>query len=421
MKVLWIINILLPEAASILYGQSVFKTSGGWMVGAADALTTRRTIELSVASVSYSVQDLKIIKGEKVRHYIIPLGKGNTHKNNEYQQYFKKIYDDFKPDIVHIHGTEFSHGLAYVDACGARNVVVSIQGMTSAISYYFNYGVSTYDIIRNITIRDLIKGTLFKEKSFFRKRGLYEIELLQKVSHIIGRTEWDHAHTWAINPNAKYHFCNETLRPEFYDGVWEYEKCIPHTIFLSQAGKPVKGLHQLLKALPLIIKHYPDTQVKIAGQYYRNSGSLAWKIKKSGYEKYINTLITKNNLHGHISYLGALDAEGMKREYLSSNVFVCPSTIENSPNSLGEAQLLGMPCIASYVGGTMDMIPNMHCGDLYRFEEIEMLAWKICNVFEVSSTFDCRKMREEAIRRHDKEVNADRLLDIYRNILNREN
>ena len=52
---------------------------------------------------------------------------------------------------------------------------------------------------------------------------------------------------------------------------------------------------------------------------------------------------------------GFLSAEKMKRLLLESNVFVCPSSIENSPNSLGEAMLLGVPCVASDVGGIADM------------------------------------------------------------------
>lgn len=63
----------------------------------------------------------------------------------------------------------------------------------------------------------------------------------------------------------------------------------------------------------------------------------------------------------------------MKQEYLNANVFICPSSLENSPNSLGEAQILGTPCLASYVGGIPDMMFGNE-GYLYRFEEIEMLA-----------------------------------------------
>ena len=40
---------------------------------------------------------------------------------------------------------------------------------------------------------------------------------------------------------------------------------------------------------------------------------------------------------------------------LDSHLYVYPSLMDNSPNALCEAQLLGVPCIATYVGG----IPKM--------------------------------------------------------------
>jgi glycosyltransferase involved in cell wall biosynthesis len=105
----------------------------------------------------------------------------------------------------------------------------------------------------------------------------------------------------------------------------------------------------------------------------------------------------------------------MCQQYLRSNVFVCPSAIENSPNSLGEAQLLGVPCVVSYVGGTMDMMVGDE-NNLYRFEEVEMLAMKICSVFS-----ECREanfaMQEKARARHDRDVNSARLYHIYRELL----
>ena len=103
----------------------------------------------------------------------------------------------------------------------------------------------------------------------------------------------------------------------------------------------------------------------------------------------------------------------MKAEYLSANVFVCPSTIENSPNSLGEAQILGVPCVSSYAGGAMDMMEN-NTDNLYRFEEIEMLAYKICQIFgREERQVD---MRDLALKRHDPFVNAAKLVDIYQSI-----
>lgn len=413
MNVLWITNILFPEAEQMLTGTGELKSSGGWMLGAANALLQNCEIELAVASVSGKVKKITKIKGKQITYYILPKGKGNEKINMAYCPYWQQVSRDLKPDIVHIHGTEYSHGYAYMVACGYDNVVISIQGLTSAYYYYY-YGMTQKDIYRNMTFRDLLRGSVLKGQKLFKQRAVHEIGMLKMAKHVMGRTSWDKSRVWAINPNAKYYFCNETLRAEFYDGSeWSYEKCNKHSIFLSQAGYPIKGLHQVLKAIPLILQHYPDAQIRVAGTDITKSDSVVEKLRMSGYGKYIKSLIRKYNLKGKITFTGNLNAGQMKLEYLNANVFICPSSIENSPNSLGEAQILGTPCIASYVGGVMDMMKGNE-ENLYRFEEIEMLAEKVCRVFaDGNKQID---MIETASKRHSQIDNAVRLYHIYQSI-----
>ena len=135
------------------------------------------------------------------------------------------------------------------------------------------------------------------------------------------------------------------------------------------------------------------------------------------YGDYIQSLIKKHNLSKHIIFTGPLNAEQICAQYLSANVFICPSSIENSPNSLGEAQLLGVPCIASDVGGVTDMIPNKECGIIYRFEEVELLAKHICEIFKTSVIFDNSEMQRISHDRHDKVINAKTLINIYKSII----
>ena len=414
MKVLWITNIVFPEAERLMTGAGELKCSGGWMLGAANALVDRDDVILYVAAVSQEVTCLTKLVGEKITYYIIPAGKGNTDYNLDYCPYWKRIKDEINPDVVHIHGTEYSHGYAYMKACGNDNVVISIQGLTSVYSYYYHFGISKKDVYRNLTFKDLIRGTIIHGKHRFKSMGRYEIEMIQMAKHVIGRTSWDRSHVWAINPNAEYHFCNETLRPEFYTGdQWRYENCSKHSIFLSQAGYPVKGLHQVLKAMPLILRHYPDTTIRVAGGNITKSETIGDKLRLSGYGRYIKRLIEAYNLDGKIIFTGNLNAEQMKQEYLRTNVFICPSTIENSPNSLGEAQILGTPCVASYVGGIPDMMKGNE-DNLYRFEEVEMLAEKVCQVF--ANLEKQPDMSGAAKRRHDPDDNRNRLLEIYNQI-----
>ncbi len=415
MNILWITNIPFPEATQLLAGDGELKASGGWMLGAANALLSKKEVKLTVASVSNKVSKLTRLMGKQISYYILPFGKGNLKINPDYIIYWKIVQEEVTPDVIHIHGTEYSHGHAYMEACGSKNVVISIQGLTSACCHYYYHGMTKWDIYNNLTLRDLLKGSILDGQRSFKRRGEIEKAMLRKCEHIIGRTSWDRARTWTINPIAKYHFCNETLRNEFYDGsVWDYQQCSKHSIFLSQASYPIKGLHQFLKAMPLILRHFPDTNVRIAGNDITKTDTLYDKLKMTGYGLYIKRLIRKLKLDDKVIFIGNLNAEEMKMEYLKSNVFICPSTIENSPNSLGEAQILGVPCIASYVGGIADMMEGNE-ENLYRFEEIEMLAEKVCRIF--SDMENQKSMIETAHQRHNPNTNGSKLYIIYESII----
>lgn len=409
MNILWITNIIMPEAEALMTSSTVLKASGGWMVGLASQLVKNNNICLTIATVSKRVSTIKRLQGENITYYILPL--------KSYETCWLSVRDDVKPDVIHLHGTEYPWGKSYVDTCGPEHVVVSIQGMLSAYYYYYYYGLSAWTFIRNATIGSILFGGTLKGKHNFKRDSKREIALLQKVHHVIGRTSWDRAHTWAINPDAKYHFCNEILRQEFFDGSkWEYDKCSKHTIFLSQSTYPIKGLHQILKAMPLILRHYPNAKVRIAGGDITQRKGLHGFLLYSDFANYISKTIKRLQLTEHIIFTGPLDAEGMKREYLNANVFVCPSTIENSPNSLGEAQILGVPCISSYVGGMSDMIPNGDCGIMYRFEEINMLAKAVCDTFAKSEFSGQQHMIEIANQRHNPVKNAIDLESIYKEV-----
>lgn len=419
MNVLWITNILLPEARSLLDGQKDLKSSGGWILGAASGLIENPNTCLSIATVSNLVSELKVLRGENIVYYVLPLGRGNVRYNREYESLWLQVRDMVKPDIVHLHGSEFTHGLAYVNACGTDNVVLSIQGLRSVLEDYYFQGLSKWEVLKNTTIHDIIKcDGLIAGYHENKELSKTEVELIQKVKHIIGRTSWDKAHTWAINPKATYYFCNETLRPEFYSGeLWSYDRCQKHAIFLSQAANPIKGLHQLLKAMPIILQHFPDTQVRIAGYDIIRNNIKCRSLRVSGYGKILGKYIERYHLQKHITFTGNLNADEMKREYLNANVFVMPSSIENSPNSLGEAQILGAPHVASYVGGACDMMVGNE-ENLYRFDDYTMLAEKVCRIFENKDKQV--NMSDSAVMRHNPEINTKQLLTIYSKIIGHE-
>lgn len=415
MKILWITQIMLPEASFLLNGVKELKSTGGWIVGAAESLVRNRELKLSIAIPTVKVNELKCLEGEYITYYFFPIGSKNRYYHKEYEKWWHSIKDSVNPDVVHIHGTESCLGLSYVNACGREKVVVSLQGLRSQISRHYFAGISIFEVICSSTIHDLFKGGMIKDVYDNKRLGKLEIELIRKVPYVIGRTYWDSAHVWAINPNVEYLFCNETLRPEFYQGdKWNYNECQKYTIFLSQAGYPLKALHQVLKAMPLILRHFPDASIKVAGYDITQSSGLYGLRHFTGYGKYIKKLICKYNLQEKVTFTGALDGNQMKQAYLNCNVFICPSSLENSSNSIGEAQILGVPCLASYVGGDMDLMKGNE-ENLYRFEEIEMLAEKVCRIF--NSKDEQVDMHNIAYDRHNPEINCQRLYNIYKKII----
>lgn len=417
MKILWITNGLLPEATAKLQGQSEIKGTGGWLLSLADALKRTGGLDLTIASITPLVKELTKVEGESIHYFAIPYIGDSVYKK-KYEEAYRDINDQLHPDVVHIHGTEFPHSLAALRAYDTKHTVVSLQGMASVISRYYMAGLSKNEIRKYPTIHDLLRMNLHQQQREMERRGHYEEQLLREATNVIGRTQWDYSHSWAINPQLRYFHCDELLREEFYTGErWAYDKCDPHSIFISQGSYPLKGLHKVLEALPLVKSVYPDIRVRVAGLdiTYRNSGIKSfWKI--STYGRIIKSLIKKNILEENVVFLGSLNAESMKSEYLRSNVFVCPSSIENSPNSLCEAQILGVPVVASYAGGIPDMMKGDE-GGLYRFDETEMMAEKICRVFEAMDNVDTFGMQEVAQKRHDEKTIVANILEIYKNIL----
>lgn len=417
MRVLWITNTIFPAPSKALnISPPIF---GGWMYGLATQISKSHDYKLAVAT-TYNGSIFRKLKIDEVIYYLLPAK--STVYMKYLEPYWLKVCNDFCPELVHIHGTENTHGLYCMRVCPTLNYVVSIQGLISVISTYYFGNISKWDILKNITLRDVIKSdTLFQGKKEYKLRGALEKEYILKTKHVIGRTSWDFAHVISLNPKVNYHFCNESLRECFYKNQkWSINEKNNYSIFISQASYPIKGLHQVLKAISFLKNDFPEIRVRIAGKNMVCKKNLAEKIKRKGYGSYIGRLIKKLCLDKHIQFIGTLTEEEMVNEYLHTHVYICSSIIENSPNSLGEAQILGVPCIATYVGGIPDFVSNSESGLLYRFEEVEMLAENIRKIFTDDSL--ALHLSINAIKaaemRHNLVQNFERTIEIYNKVLN---
>lgn len=390
------------------------------MTSLATVLQRTENLQLSIASL-YQGSELQRFYIENISYYLLP--KGNTRQlyNARLERLWLQIIHEFNPDVIHIHGTEYAHGLACLKASPNQKYVVSIQGMVSIYSNYYYAGIKFWELLENITFRDLRScDTIFHGRRKFRLKGKLEHEYLKHSLHIIGRTSWDYAHTHEVNPHTVYHKCNEVLRPLFYlSDKWALPNVNKYSVFVSQAGYPIKGLHQILRAIAIVKNYFPEVRLRVAGidiTYSRKHHGF-WSL--DGYGLYIKRLIKNLGLQDCITFTGPLEEENMVQEFQTAHAFVCPSSIENSPNSVGEAQLIGTPCISSFVGGVPDMITHDKTGLLYRFEEYSMLAFQLIKLFQSDDLAQrlSTAARVEAETRHNRDIIKARMIEIYSSMI----
>lgn len=426
MRVLWVCNIAVPAIATQL--NLPVSNREGWLTGLIEKISLKPISGRFTLGVAFPVEgegvviNRELTMSENCRIQTYGFGEDLNKPyiyNPALEDTFKEIIADFEPDIVHIFGTEFPHTLAAVRAYNKpENTLIGIQGLCSRIAESYSADIPV-SVKYGFTFRDILKrDNVWQQIEKFRKRGANEIEALKLTGHVAGRTDFDRSAVKAINPNATYHHLGETMRPPFYKGSWNIENCIPHSIFLSQGDYPLKGFHYILKAMPKIIERYPDTVLYVAGANILSQETTKDFLKRCSYAKYLNKLIRQNRLGNHVVMLGKLDAEQMKEQYLASNVFVCPSSLENSPNSLGEAMLLGVPCVAANVGGIPSMMVGGQDGILYTAGDINALSTAIMEIFdkeEITKLYS-RNAKHHAYENHDSDNNYSELMILYYNM-----
>ena len=411
MKVLWITNVALPDVCKDLNVR--VSPFGGWLTGYLNEILNNVTCLVSVFPFS------KTIKGSlgNITYYGFK-SKGNK---KELLNYFSDIIDKEKPDVIHIFGTEYTHSNLMMKASKElgmlRNTVVSIQGLVSVYAkHYFAY--LPRKVIYGFTFKEVLKRNNVKlSAEKFKEQGILEVETLKEVKNVIGRTDWDEACVKQINPNINYYFCNESLRESFYDKEWNLENCEKHSVFVSQASYPIKGFHLMLEGFKEIVKKYPDAKLYTTGKNPLTIKGMD-KLKQSLYSKYLGKLIKKYKLENNVEFLGFLSEEKMAERFLKSNVFVSPSSIENSPNSVGEAMLLGVPTVSSDVGGVKNMLTHGKDGFIYPADEPYMIEYYVSKIFENSDLAKeiSKSAKEHAEYTHNRFLNGKTLMEIYNNI-----
>lgn len=414
MRVLWIggSGLYVPSHAS----QGGYN-GGGWVASVQKEIMKCENITLGI-SFCQDGEPEKVMQ-DGVAYYPVPnhrksrkdkiidLWKIHDVKRDEvlwpyYEEKFKKVIDDFKPDVIHIFGSELYQGLAARVTVDIPTIL-HIQGLLSLSIYiYLPPSVSKWQYYMS---GKGLKGKYhnYQYLAYWHRSVYREKAILKAVPHVIGRTDWDRQALVVLNPKAQYHYGGEILRDIFYE---EKERKMPSKpVITSTISFPTyKGYDVILKVADILKNEmHLDFEWNVFGNVQPEFMEKQTGLKHED----LNVLLR-----------GVASAETIRDTLLESTLYFHSSYVENSPNSVGEAQLVGIPVVASRVGGTDSMVAHEKTGFLYPVTDPYMAAYYIKRLIdnkEENMAIGIRA-REIALVRHDKKQIVKDLLNIYNQI-----
>ncbi|MBQ9184362.1 MAG: glycosyltransferase [Bacteroidales bacterium] len=407
MRVLWFSN----TPSNYYSGGSGKGYNGGGWISSLEALM-RDEVELGIVFLTSSRADEpRVVDGVKY----FPVFDPSDNRNGRIKKLFTgfekadkylvskylEIVNEFKPDVIQVFGSEHSFGL--VAQHTNVPVILHVQGIVkpyyevylpfcSWMRYVFSSGGGFGGVLHRLYIR-----------SRWRHGVRREAHILRTVSHYLCRTDWDKAEIQKVNPDAKIQWGGEVLRPVFYEAkAWRPSGEKP--VFVTTISEPpYKGMDVVLRA----------------GKQLKDSGlDFEWRVfgnvNPAFFEKVTGIACSQSG----VTLCGVANAETLAKELQHCSAYVHPSYIDNSPNSVCEAQMLGVPVIAAAVGGVPSLIDDCKTGLLFPAGDASALT-SIMSQF-LPSSFNAERIlsisaaaRHEAIRRHDRLAIKKELLTIY--------
>jgi len=409
MRVLWFTNT--PSRYASYGGYN----GGGWIYSLEEEISKKEDIELGIAFFMNSQPEK--VERNGVTYYPIdnPFSGSfinrlygflsQSRKEAEWVKRFLKVIEDFKPDVIEVFGSEMSFG--QVAQHTQIPVVLHIQGiLTPSYNAYLPPFISKHNYIW----KDCNPWNIFKryiELRNFKRRGIREIDMIKHIRYFIGRTEWDKRITLIYNPLAKYYYGSEILRDVFYGMPC---RTIPEKIkIISTLSAPLyKGYETVLKTAQLL-----KDEIGL---------SFEWRIYGDIDPKFVEQKIKIKHEDANIRFMGVASAEDLQKELSTATAYVHLSYIDNSPNSVCEAQLLGVPVVATNVGGIPSLIENDKTGFLVPANDPYQTAF-IINSLATDEELNVKignHARAVAQKRHDKKDIVESLISTYNNILYEE-
>jgi glycosyltransferase involved in cell wall biosynthesis len=166
---------------------------------------------------------------------------------------------------------------------------------------------------------------------------------------------------------------------------------------------PEKAFDALIRALAQLLPREPRLRLRIAG-----IGPLEASLK---------ALAAELGVSERVEFLGFI--KNMRPEYDGADLVVQSSVTEGMPNVILEAAVLGVPILATAVGGTAEVVEHERGAWLIPPGSPEKLADGITRFLDDPAAFATRARfaRDVAAKKFSFETRTDRLTAIYEKLI----
>ena len=409
MRVLWLCNRGLT-------GQDV-GASGTWLVSMAPRLAESPGIELGIVAPS-PTRGVARQDWRRVRQWLV---RGNPRLRRDglpplsLVRAIRAICDEFKPDLIHVWGTENYWGLLTARRHLRYPALLEMQGLKGGIARVFCGGLSAAEQLHCVGPKELLRRRiLVSEQRAFARWGLLEREMIQGHRFISFQSPWMAAQVLSVNPAARLFKVERVLRPAFMcTSAWRPSPQ-DAVVFCSAAyPSPFKGLHVAVRALDLLRQRAPNARLRVAGALQRQG------IRQEGYMRWVNALARRLGLQDAVEWLGPLSGEQILAELSAASAMVIPTFMESYCVAMAEAMAVGVPTAVAYTGGTSYLGKDEETCLFFPTGDEAMCAYQLERLL-TDQTLAARlsdRARETAAARNDATHLVQRQIEVYRQVL----
>jgi len=386
MKVVWLCHFANQEMKDYFDNQQI-RNFAPWISELISIFKNKDEIELHIIAPNwFTNDDVHFCKDNIDYHYYRVKNTSNQILNkitNGYLTNFwyikrkiKKIVNQIRPNIIHLHGAENPY-------CSA--------GILPLINKY-----PTLVTIQGFARKETIKGFF----NFIRCK--IEKKILERANHFGYRADFMIDYLREFNPKASFYYhlypINNSIRQVKFEMT---QAKIFDIVFYGRVCKD-KGIEDLIAAVKSIVVINPDIKVLIIGGITNK------------YQKNIIELISKIGLKRNFVFKPFFPSQSDLFEAIKeAKIYVLPTHADILTFTIPEAMFLKIPVISYNIEGIRDF--NKNNENIYLVEKKNISELTKAILFLLSNEPARIKLTDSAYNFADKFFNS---LEIYNDLIN---